>query len=96
MDTVLGWLDAPPATRPRFVTLYFDQVDEAAHDHGPLSNEAQAAVRTVDTAIGRLLDALAARGTAANVVVLSDHGMETVPGGQVVPIETMVDARDAR
>lgn len=32
---VLDWLRRPPATRPRFVTLYFDTVDTAGHRFGP-------------------------------------------------------------
>lgn len=96
VDTVLGWLSEPPATRPRFSTLYFEQVDEAAHDHGPSSRQVRAAVRAVDAALGRLLDTLAARGIAANVVVASDHGLAEVRPGRVVVIETMVDARDAQ
>ena len=34
VDQVLAWLDLPPATRPRFLTLYFDAVDHAGHKHG--------------------------------------------------------------
>ena len=30
VDTVLGWLSEPAATRPRFATLYFEQVDHDA------------------------------------------------------------------
>lgn len=96
VDTVLGWLAEPDATRPRFSTLYFEHVDSAAHDHGPRSAQAREAVRAVDAALGRLLDTLAARGTATNVLVVSDHGLADVPPGQVVVIETLVDARDAQ
>lgn len=96
IDRVLGWLSEPPATRPRFATLYFSHVDEAGHDHGPRSPEVREAVRTIDAALGRLFDTLAARGIAANIVVASDHGMAERPPGQVVVIETMVDPRDAQ
>ncbi|WP_460813298.1 alkaline phosphatase family protein [Luteimonas pelagia] len=97
VDTVLGWLSEPAATRPRFAALYFEHVDHAAHDHGPDSVEAGAARREVDAAIGRLLDGLAARGIddAVNVVVVSDHGMAPVPPDQVVAVEDMVDPADA-
>ncbi|MGH8074310.1 MAG: alkaline phosphatase family protein [Lysobacter sp.] len=98
VDTVLGWLAEPDTTRPRFATLYFDMLDHAGHDHGPDSPEAQAAVRAVDVAIGRLLDGLAARGLDdhVNLIVVSDHGMATVEPGHEVVVEDMVAPRDAR
>ncbi|MEG3183516.1 ectonucleotide pyrophosphatase/phosphodiesterase [Lysobacter erysipheiresistens] len=98
VDIVLGWLSEPTATRPRFATLYFDQLDHESHDHGPDSTEAHAAIRELDATIGRLLDGLAARGLddAVNLVVVSDHGMATVEPGQVVAVEDMVAPRNAR
>src|SRR4030095_14200698 len=35
VDTVLGWLDLPAAERPTFLTLYFNDVDDAGHDFSP-------------------------------------------------------------
>lgn len=63
------------AERPRFLTLYFDTVDTAGHDFGPDSPELNAAIGEVDGQIGRLVDGLKARGQAANLVVVADHGM---------------------
>ncbi|HEY4582909.1 MAG TPA: ectonucleotide pyrophosphatase/phosphodiesterase [Lysobacter sp.] len=89
VDTVLGWLDRPAASRPRLVTLYFEDVDHAEHDHGPGSREAEAAISTVDRYIGRLREGLAARGPGGHVdiVVVSDHGMAPVPPSQVIAVE---------
>lgn len=97
VDTVLGWLAEPPATRPRVTTLYLDVLDTAGHDHGPDSPEAHAAIREADAAIGRLLDGLHAHALleAVNLVIVSDHGMATVPPGHVVTAEDMVDPADA-
>jgi len=75
VDTLLGWLDAPVATRPQFLTLYFDIVDTAGHHHGPDSPELNASVATVDAAIGRLEAGLKARGLDANLIIVADHGM---------------------
>lgn len=98
VDIVLAWLAEPDATRPRFATLYFDQLDHESHDHGPDSPAAHAAIREVDAAIGRLLDGLATRGPGAgvNLVVVSDHGMAAVAPGHAVAVEDMVAPRDAR
>jgi predicted AlkP superfamily pyrophosphatase or phosphodiesterase len=75
VDTVLGWLDQPVETRPDFVTLYFEAVDSAGHEHGPDSPEVAEALRATDAALLRLRKGLQARGVNANIVVVSDHGM---------------------
>lgn len=94
VDTVLGWLDRPPAQRPHLMTLYFDQVDHAGHDAGPDAPETRAAIAQVDAALARLVDGLRRRGLLdrLNLVVVSDHGMAQVPDGQVVTIDAMVPA----
>ncbi|WP_036208674.1 ectonucleotide pyrophosphatase/phosphodiesterase [Novilysobacter arseniciresistens] len=98
VDTVLGWLSEPAATRPRFATLYFDALDHAGHDAGPDSPGVAATLAEVDDAIGRLLDGLDARGLAdaVDIVLVSDHGMAPVPAAQVIALEDMVDPADAQ
>jgi len=77
---VLAWLDLPPAERPRFITLYLEQYDVAAHAAGTFSPQAEEAMRGIDAALATLLRGLDARGMRAttNLVVLSDHGMADV------------------
>lgn len=75
VDMLLSWMDVPAAERPRASLLYFDQVDNDGHHHGPDSPELNASIAEVDAAVGRLLDGLKARGIAANIVIVSDHGM---------------------
>jgi predicted AlkP superfamily pyrophosphatase or phosphodiesterase len=77
--TIVDWLRRPVATRPRLITLYFEDVDEAAHDFGIDSAEALAAVKDVDGRIGDLVAELSALEQPVNFVILSDHGM--APGG---------------
>jgi predicted AlkP superfamily pyrophosphatase or phosphodiesterase len=93
VDTVLGWLDLPPAERPRFITLYFEQVDRAGHDFGPDSGEVNAALAQIDTSIGRLLDGLDTRGLrdATNLIVLSDHGQTASSVERAVLVDDIVD-----
>lgn len=97
VDEVLGWLDAPPSQRPQLVSLYFEQLDKAGHDHGPDSPQVSATLAQLDRAIGRLRDGLAARGLLDRVdlLVVSDHGMATVGPGRAIGVEEMVDPRDA-
>lgn len=98
VDTVVGWLSEPPATRPRFATLYFSAVDHAAHDHGPDAPGTRAAMAEIDAVIGRLLDGLHEHGVAdeVDVVLVSDHGLAEVPPGHAISTEAMVDPDIAR
>ena len=98
VDIVLGWLTMPEAERPRFITLYFDVVDTAGHEHGPDSPELAAALGEVDTALKRLRDGLAARGLTdrVNLVVVADHGMTAVSNARVVLIDDLIDVGRVR
>ena len=82
VDQVLAWLDRPAATRPQFITLYFENVDHAGHATGPDSAESHAARALVDAALARLLQGLQQRGLRdeINLVVVSDHGMANITG----------------
>src|SRR5690606_5309700 len=57
----------------------FDDVDHAAHGNGPDAPEVDAALLVVDRAIAHLLQGIRERGLAGrvNLVVVSDHGLET-------------------
>lgn len=92
VDEVLDWVSRPAATRPGFVTLYFDQVDHEAHSDGPDSDAALAAMREVDDALARLLAGLRQRKLldTVNLLIVSDHGMASVPAAQVLAVEDMV------
>jgi len=76
VNQVLAWLDAPPDTRPHFITLYFEQVDDSAHWYGLGTPEFRAALATVDRALERLLDGVDALPGEREVylVLVSDHG----------------------
>jgi predicted AlkP superfamily pyrophosphatase or phosphodiesterase len=78
VQQILNWMDLPPAQRPKLYLLYFDQVDQDGHHHGPDSAELNRSLVEVDTAIGHLLAGMKQRGVTANVVVVSDHGMMSV------------------
>lgn len=93
VDSVLAWLELPPARRPHLVTLYFSAVDDAGHRHGPESPEVAAAVAEVDAALGRLLDGLERLPIAdsVNVVLVSDHGMAQTDTAQAVVVTDLVE-----
>lgn len=80
---VLAWLRLPAAQRPHFITLWIGEVDSAGHEHGPDSQETGAAVRSVDTQVGKLVAGLDALHLPVDLFVLADHGMETTSGGWI-------------
>jgi len=94
---VAGWLQDPrrPVT---LAALYFEQVDKAGHDFGPQSAEYRQAIATVDKAIGELVERLRRSGRLerTDIVIVSDHGMATVPPQQVIAVEDMVPMAEAK
>jgi predicted AlkP superfamily pyrophosphatase or phosphodiesterase len=94
VDQVLAWLDLPAAQRPRFVTLYFNDVDHIGHEHGPDSPEVNAAISDVEQALARLRDGLVKRGLldAIDIVVVSDHGMTYVAPEHHLVLDDIVPA----
>jgi predicted AlkP superfamily pyrophosphatase or phosphodiesterase len=95
VDMLLSWLDQP-GQQFGFLTLYFDDVDHAGHASGPAAPQTIEAVALVDQAIGRLLDGLAARQVAANLVVVSDHGMTPVSKERVIRMDALAPAGSYR
>lgn len=95
VDAILGWLDLPVGQRPTFLSLYFSDVDDAGHAHGPGSLETKNAVQNVDRAVGRLVAGLKARDVFAklNLIVVSDHGMATVDFNNAIILDELFDTK---
>ena len=96
LDWLRDRLREMPAHRPRFVTLYVEAVDVAAHDHPLDSAEVARAIGVADRAVGRLLEVLAGLGLAesADVVVLSDHGHAPISPARTVFVDDVIDLAD--
>jgi alkaline phosphatase D len=77
-------LRLPPEKRPHFIALYYPNTDHAGHAYGPDASETAEAVRHVDELIGKLSDGIATLGLPVDLIVLADHGMETLQGGWVI------------
>ncbi|HSZ19387.1 MAG TPA: ectonucleotide pyrophosphatase/phosphodiesterase [Candidatus Acidoferrum sp.] len=84
IDQVLSWLRLPPEKRPHFIALYYPNTDHAGHAYGPDARETAEAVRHVDDMIGKLSDGIAALGLPVDLIVVADHGMETLQGGWLI------------
>lgn len=92
VDQLLAWMDLPEAERATFYTLYFEQVDHAAHEDGPDSAAVGEALREVDAALARLVDGLKRRGLdgRVNLVIVSDHGGTATAPERVIYLEDLV------
>jgi predicted AlkP superfamily pyrophosphatase or phosphodiesterase len=92
VDGAIHWLRLPPEQRPHLVLLYFSDLDDAGHAHGPASVQVDSAVATVDRVLGRLLDSLNVlpiRGRV-NVVLVSDHGMAPLEPQGAIYVDDLI------
>uniref|UniRef100_UPI00398E8D02 venom phosphodiesterase 2-like isoform X2 n=1 Tax=Pristiophorus japonicus TaxID=55135 RepID=UPI00398E8D02 len=91
--TVLKWLDLPKEERLDFHTLYMDEPDTSGHVHGPDSLKVAMVLKRVDMMMAMLMDGLKQRNLqqCVNLIVLSDHGMETVNCKKVAYMNSYLD-----
>ena len=91
VNGVIDWLRRPAAIRPRFLTLYFDQVDNAGHSFGPDDARTTQAVAQIDRSIGDLLAGLRELGQSADLLVVSDHGMAAISSERSIALDKIAD-----
>jgi predicted AlkP superfamily pyrophosphatase or phosphodiesterase len=96
VDQVVAWLDLPASERPSLITLYLDETDLMGHWYGPESTQVKDAIAHSDAQLGRLVEALAARGLLerTNLVVVSDHGMAPTTQRQTIFVDDYVSLDD--
>jgi predicted AlkP superfamily pyrophosphatase or phosphodiesterase len=90
---VLQWLALPDTTRPSFITLYFSDVDDAGHRHGPDSPQVLEAARRVDGALGQLVSGIRKLGLLDRtiLVIVSDHGMSQMAKDRAIFVDDYLD-----
>jgi predicted AlkP superfamily pyrophosphatase or phosphodiesterase len=93
LDELMGWLNQPPERRPVFIALYLEETNSVGHRFGPASPEVAQAVKLLDGQIGALTRRLADSGIAANLVVVSDHGMTSSGPERVVLFDDYIDLK---
>ncbi len=90
--TVKNWLQLPPEKRPHLITFYFPEVDHAEHTYSPDSKEAAAAVRFVDSSIGKLVAAVDSLHLPVNFIFVADHGMTKVDITAPIRLPSAIDS----
>ena len=93
VNEVLKWLRLPEADRPTFITLYFNDVDDAGHRAGPESSEVLEAAADLDREIGALVDGVNALSlsSAVHYVIVSDHGMSQTSLERLIAVDDYLD-----
>ena len=91
VERVLEWV-AMPTGAPRFIGVYFSDVDTEAHADGPDSPAADAAIARVDSAVGALVDGVEQLGATnrVDVIVVSDHGMAPATAERTIALDDYV------
>jgi len=89
VQRVLEWLALADSAAPRFIAVYFSDVDTEGHNHGPDSPETDAAIAAVDSAVGAIIDGIAQLGEtdAVDVIVVADHGMTAVNSERTIVLD---------
>lgn len=93
VDQVLEWLALDDSARPHLITLYFEDVDRATHQHGPGSPESIAAIGKVNEYLNRLIDGIERLpiGQETYLVVVSDHGQTRTITEEAFVIDEVID-----
>uniref|UniRef100_A0A8C4JBI7 Ectonucleotide pyrophosphatase/phosphodiesterase 7 n=1 Tax=Dromaius novaehollandiae TaxID=8790 RepID=A0A8C4JBI7_DRONO len=74
-----------------FIALYFGEPDSTGHKYGPESTERKNMVSQVDRTVGYLRKRIAESGLESNLnlIITSDHGMDTVIKSNEIHIRTV-------
>ena len=96
IDGVIDWLKLPQDKRPHFITLYFHETDTYGHDFGPNSEQANNAIKYLDTAAGYLFHQLKEINLydSLDVIFVSDHGMTEISPERSINIQNIINEYD--
>jgi competence protein ComGC len=90
INQILEWIDNKNQTAQLYMG-YLSLLDDTAHQFGPDSKEADAALKSVDNAIGHLLDGLRARNRDnVDLIIVSDHGSTAIPKENRIPLHSIL------
>jgi len=97
ISKVFEWLQLPDAERPRFIALYFSDMDDVGHAYGP-SNDEKLGERltTLDHELGALFEGIKSFDLPINVIIVSDHGMADVQKDKLINLDELTEGVQAR
>ncbi len=94
---VFEWLALPDADRPRLITLYFSDMDDAGHAYGPDNDEKiKAALTKLDHELGALFEGIQSFDLPIHVILVSDHGMATVKKEKLINLDELTQGIEGR
>lgn len=89
----LDWLRLPEAERPQMIAMYFSDMDDVGHRHGPHADEMlRSKLMALDANLGNLFAGIAQTGLPVNVLIVSDHGMSPISVDNLLAIEQIEDS----
>ncbi|BES87961.1 ectonucleotide pyrophosphatase phosphodiesterase [Nesidiocoris tenuis] len=90
IEKSVSWF-TDPVKPANLVMLYFESPDQEGHIYGPDSPETNAQIQRVDKTVQKLLQVLKAKNLSdVNLVVLSDHGMESVTLPRIINLTGVI------
>ena len=88
VNQAIDWLKLPPKKRPHLITMYFSDMDDTGHKYGTKNDEElKKTLFELDKQLGVLFKGIEKTGLAVNIIIVSDHGMSTVPISKFIAIE---------
>jgi len=96
LEEVISWLQKPAGQRPDFLAFYLEETNDTGHRFGPGSPELVASIKLLDARLGTLLTRIAQEGLSPNVIIVSDHGMESVDLKRVSALEDYFDPSEVQ
>ena len=88
VNQAIDWLKLPPKKRPHLITMYFSDMDDTGHKYGTKNDEElKKTLFELDTQLGVLFKGIEKTGLPVNIIIVSDHGMSTVPISKFIAIE---------
>jgi len=88
VNQAIDWLKLPPKKRPHLITMYFSDMDDTGHKYGTKNDEKlKKTLFELDKQLGILFKGIEKTGLPVNIIIVSDHGMSTVPISNFIAIE---------
>ncbi|CAG0878583.1 unnamed protein product [Darwinula stevensoni] len=95
MDTAISWFEHH-TTPANLVVFYLAEPDTTGHLYGPESEQVKEKISQIDDLVGHMVSKLKELEllSEVNLIILSDHGMLSVPRKNIIHLRDIADPRD--